>query len=325
MFKVPFVNYPKGYRKYKKEYDEAYFRVMNGGDLILRGDIEAFEKKLTEYVGVKYAVALNSGTDALALGMSAIAKRAEIITPCYTFKSTIGAVLTSGNTPVLYDLNSQVGGQIGIVAHIAGEIFPKPKTMIVIEDACQALGAIKNPTSIFQAWSFYPAKLLGGFGDNGALTTNNQVVYNYVKEARNHFKGENSGFGINSRMDNLQAALLLVKFNHIDEILKRRKEIAEIYLKKLKDVGLPNNQPGRVWQDFIISSTNNRDGFYDYLKEHGVETIKNEYPLAFKYPKLPVAQKYESETLRIPCNENLSNKEVEYVIKKIKDFYGKKI
>jgi len=319
--KVPFVNYPKGYKKYKKEYDEAYFRVMNGGDLILRSDIEKFEEKLAEYVGTKYAVALNSGTDALVLGIQSIAKGLQIFVPCYTFKSTIGAIFTSGNVPILYDLNSQPEGMIGIVAHIAGEIFPLPKTRLVIEDACQALGAVKNPTSIFQTWSFYPAKLLGGFGDNGALTTNNQVIYNYVKEARNHFKTSNLIFGTNSRMDNLQAALLLVKFEHIDEILARRKEIAEMYLKELKKVVLPNNQEGRVWQDFIIS-TDKRDELYDYLKEQGIETMKNEYPLAFRCPKLPIAQKYESETLRIPCNENLTNKEVEYVITKIKAFYA---
>jgi len=318
---VKFVNYPRGYKKYKKEYDEAYFRVMESGDLILRGDIEKFEEKFAEYIGTKYAVALNSGTDALMLGMSSMCRKEQILTPCYTFKSTIGAVHASENIPVLYDLNVQPVGNIGIVAHIAGEIFPKPKTHIIIEDACQALGAIKNPTSIFQAWSFYPAKLLGGFGDNGALTTNNQMVYSYVKEARNHFKKDNSGFGMNSRMDNLQAALLLVKLGHIKEILARRKEIAGMYLKKLKGVVLPNEQKGRVWQDFIIA-TDKRDELYDYLKKQGIETMKNEYPLAYRCPKLPVAQKYESETLRIPCNENLTNKEVEYVITKIKQFYA---
>ena len=249
---VKFVNYPKGYKKYKKEYDEAYFRVMLRGDLILRQDVEKFEERLAEYVGTKYAVALNSGTDALILGMSAIAKGLPILTPCYTFKSTIGAVTASGNTPILYDLNSQPEGLIGIVAHIAGEIFPKPKTRLVIEDACQALGAVKNPTSIFQAWSFYPAKLLGGFGDNGALTTNNQVIYSYVKDARNHFKASNSGFGINSRMDNLQAALLLVKFEHIEEILARRKEIAEMYDEGLKDLPIRLSKKREIYQDYII-------------------------------------------------------------------------
>lgn len=117
-------------------------------------------------------------------------------------------------------------------------------------------------------------------------------------------------------MDNLQAALLNVKIKYIDEILARRKEIAERYLDKLRGVGLPDNQEGRVWQDFIVR-TEKRDALYDFLKEQGAESIKNEYPFSPKYPKLPLTAKYEAETLRIPCNENLTDEEVNTVIEKV--------
>ena len=327
--KVKFVNYPKGYKKYQKEYDKAYQRVMESGDLILRKDVEEFENKLTEYVGTKYAVALNSGTDALVLALRAAGVGSEhwsVSVPSHTFKSTAGAVKTAHPDAIidLYDLDEiPEDADIGIVAHISGEIYPLiPVNYFLIEDAAQALGAVKNPTSFAQTWSVYPAKILGSFGDAGALTTNNFSVYEYAKEARNHFKTDHRDFGMNSRMDNLQAAFLNVKFRYIDKILERRNEIAQWYLLELEGVGLPHNQPGRIWQDFIIH-TKQRDSLYEFLKENNIETIKNEYPFSLKYPKLPLAAQYEAETLRIPCNENLEDEEVQFVIDTIKKFYDK--
>ena len=317
---VKFINYAKDYLKYKEEYDKAWEDVNMRGDLILRKDTEEFEQRLAEFVGTKYAVALSSGTDALMLGMKTL-REEDILCPSHTFKSTCGAIINSGNFPELYDLGETPRGRVGIVAHIAGELYQPPEVDVLIEDACQALGALKNPTSLFQAWSFYPAKLLGSKGDAGALTTNDEKVYNYVKEARNHFKADNADFGGNHRMDNLQAAILNVKFKYIDEILARRKEIAMMYFNNLHPTILPNRSEERVYQDYIIK-TERRDELYDFLKENGVETMRNEYPFSPEYPKTPLAGKYEAETLRIPCNEHLTDEEVSYVIEKIKEFYG---
>ena len=119
-------------------------------------------------------------------------------------------------------------------------------------------------------------------------------------------------------MDNLQAAILNVKFKYLPEYLAKRKEIAEMYLAGLEGVELPNNQEGRVWQDFIIR-TFKRDEVFEYLKEQGIETMKNEYPWSTEYSKLPLAYKYESETLRLPCNPDLTLEEVNYVIEKINE------
>ena len=345
---VRFFEPAKDYLRFKKEYDAAWESVNMRGDLILRKDVEEFEQRLADYVGTKYAIALNSGTDALVLSLKAMGwkRDAPIAVPSHTFKSTCGAVLTAGYKPTIYDMDKHprlfgYNHEAVIVTHVAGEISSLPSPLnpaFVIEDACQAFGAIKNPTTIAQCWSFYPAKILGAKGDAGAVTTNDPRVYECVKEARNHFKTDNRDFGINSRMDNLQAALLNVKIQHIDEILNRRKEIAEKYLEELRGVELPNDQKGRVWQDFIIKVPNKqidwkitnkygifpqshtRNEFYEFLKKEGVETMKNEYPFTPEYPKLPLAARYEAETLRIPCNENLTDEEVEYVIKKINEF-----
>ena len=319
--KIRFFNPGLGYRKIKPDIDDAIHRVLDRGDLVLREDVEQFEENLARYVGTKYAVALNSGTDALYLALKALDVKGEpVAVPSHTFKSTCGAVINAGGIPELYDKTELFfGTQYYITAHIAGEIYPVPSDeRIVVEDAAQALGAIKNPTTYAQTWSFYPAKILGAYGDAGAITTNDFTLYEYAKEARNHFKKYNSEFGINSRMDNVQAAVLNVKFRYLPEYLLRRKEIAEKY-RALKGVILPDYSEKRVWQDYIIR-TEKRDELFEFLKERGVETMKNEYPFTPNYPKLPAAAAYEAQTLRIPCNPDLTGEEVEYIIHSINEW-----
>lgn len=322
-YKVRFFDPGMWYRAHKEEIDLEISRVLSAGDLILRDDVERFEENLAKFVGTKYAVALNSGTDALVLAAKALNWRDRIVVvPSHTFKATAGAMLTAGAKVVIADLDGTIPGvfmDVVVSVHIAGELSQK-SPYPYIEDAAQALGAVKNPTSLAQTWSFYPAKILGAYGDAGALTTNDERVYEYVKEARNHFKSDNRDFGINSRMDNLQAAILNVKFKYLPGFLARREEIAMMY-KDLRGVELPNYQPGRVWQDYIVR-TPRRDTLHEALKAQGVETLKNEYPWSPEYPKPPLAAKYEAETLRLPCNPDLTDGEVEYVIEKINEFFA---
>lgn len=330
--KVRFFDPGKGYRKIKWEIDAAIDRVLTAGDLILRSDVEKFEENLAKFVGTKYAVALNSGTDAIYLALKALNIKGGVALPSHTFKSTCGAVINAGLKPIIYDLNEN--GAIGevkahIPVHIAGEISKFMDVGVpIIEDACQTFGAVKNPTTSAQCWSFYPAKILGAYGDAGALTTNDEKIADYVREARNHFKKDNRDFGINSRMDNIQAAILNVKFKYIDDILEKRERIALSYhlsrLHDIEDLTLPKMSDGRVWQDYIIrlKDTKTRDSLYDYLKANQIETMKNEYPFSTDYPKLPLAAKYEAETLRLPCNPDLEDEEVKCVIEKINEFFS---
>lgn len=321
---IKFIDYSRDYKRFQKEYDEAWKRINENGDLILRKDTEEFEERLAKYVGTKYAVALSSGTDAILLALKAlgIGKGHKVSLPSHTFKATCGAVINAGAEPIVLDMGEQSDCENQIVVHIAGELSPIPEVVNIIEDACQALGALKNPTSKVQCWSFYPAKILGCKGDMGAITTNDEKIYNFIKEYRNHFKNDNSGFGGNHRADNLQCALLNIKIQHIDEILARRSEIARKYFVKLPvQAGLPQHQTGRVWQDFIINVGDKRDELYNFLKEQGIETMKNEYPFSPEYPKPPLTAKYEAGTLRIPCYENLTDEEQDEVISKIRQFY----
>lgn len=342
---VRFFDPGKGYLKMKPEIDEAMQRVLAKGDLILREEVEKFEKNLARFVGTKYAVALNSGTDALVLALKSLQlpQRSEVVVPSHTFKATAGAVKTAGYVPSVVDMDLKLDvnhwTSVFIPVHIAGELMDYSelplknvsihdelgkigeRDVTIIEDACQALGALKNPTSLAQCWSFYPAKILGAYGDAGAITTNDEKVAEYVREARNHFKNDNREFGQNSRMDNLQACILNCKMKYLPEYLEKREKTAKMYLAGLEGVGLPNNIPGRVWQDFIIQ-TPKRDELFEFLKKEGIETLKNEYPFSPEYPKPPLAAKYEAETLRLPCNADLEDWEAEEVIKKVNEFYA---
>ena len=341
--KVKFVDFAKQYKKYQDEIDAAFVSCLRRGALILQEDVEKFEQELASYVGTKYAVGLNSGTDALYLALWAhgIGQGDEVLVPSHTFVATAQVVHQLGAIPVLYDMNGEIvvgaNTKAFIPAHIAGEFTvnemdrvmaeAKRRGVVVIEDACQALGAVQSGKKAGSwgnagAFSFYPAKILGRYGDGGALVTDDEEIYKKVKSLRNHCKDNPDEWGINSRLDNIQAAVLRVKLAHLPEMLSRRAHIAEIYLRELNGVvGLPKNVDGRVWQDFIIQ-TDKRDELYEFLKEQGVETMKNEYPMPIG--KLPLAAKHEAEGLRIPCNDVLEDEEAMFVVEKIKEFYDKR-
>lgn len=346
---IKFFNPGLGYAQLKDEMLPEIDRVLTKGDLILRDDVEKFEKSVAEFVGTKYAVAVNSCTDALYLALRAVdvGPRDEVLVPSRTFVATPQVVVQLGATPVFYDIDSDLESLVTLrtraimPVHIEGHFdehmdqimdLAERYGIFVVEDAAQAFGAVKDGKKAGSigdvgCFSFYPAKTLGAYGDAGAVVTNDEEIYNYIKNCRNHFsKYARSGereflpnWGINSRLDNLQAAILNVKFKHYDKALARRKEIAEKYDKELpKELELPKHIEGRIWQDYIVR-TPERDALYEFLKAHDIETLKNNYP--FPVPKLPLAQAYEDETLRLPCNELLTDDEVDTIIKTIKKYY----
>lgn len=342
---VRFFNPGLGYQKIQKEMLGEIDRVLSAGDLVLRDDMERFEQSLAAYVGTTYAVALNSGTDALYLALRAlgIGPGDEVLVPSHTFVATAQVVAQLGATPILIDMDGTFTitekTKAIVPAHIAGDFcgnmtallgFVTANNIPVIEDACQALGAVQNGKKAGSfgragAFSFYPAKILGAYGDAGALVTNDEALYLEVKELRNHYKKDYSKWGVNSRMDNLQAAVLNVKFKYHTLALLKRAVIAEQYKALEGIVGLPKYTEGRVWQDYVIQAKTpaERDALFDFLKEIGIETMKNEYH--FPIPKLPQSLAYEAETLRIPCNEHLTEEEVQLVISAIKEFYARQV
>lgn len=326
--KVKFFNPGLAYQKHKAEYDKSIQSVLSRGDLILRKDLEVFENNFADFVNRKYAVGLNSGTDALYLSLKALGVGAgdEVVVSAHTFVASVQVVVLAGATPVLVDLGEDWRDKITpktkavIPCHIAGEVLdwiPVPG-IHMIDDSCQGFGA-KGFKGIIQCWSFYPAKILGSFGDAGGISTDSMELARDIKDMGNHWKSDYSRWGVNSRMDNLQAAVLNIKLANAVETLSRRAQIAMMYNSGIHAEIIPNRSPNRVWQDYIIN-TDRRDDLYEFLKRNGIETMKNEYP--FPIPKPPRATAYEARTLRLPINEVVTDEEVYYVIQKINEYFA---
>jgi len=346
---VKFVDFPKQYHKYQAELDNAWHGVAERGDLILREDVEEFEEKLAAFVGTGYAVGVNSGTDALflSLKMLGIKEGDEVITVGHTFHATVEVIHHCGATPVLVNVGKdsmmdleEVKSKITentraiIPVHLMGDMvdmkaLAEMTDLPIIEDACQALGAEidgkrAGAWGLTGCFSFYPAKILGSFGDAGAITTDDKEMADELKDLRNHYKYNPGKFGYNSRLDNLQAALLNVKIDHLPEMLTRRREISQIYDHLLQDVDitLPTLRHGRVYQDYIIR-TDRRDELADFLEDNGIQTMKNDYHFPDSLPKPQDTIELERQTLRLPCNDVLEDIEIMYVVKMVREFYEK--
>ena len=352
--KVKFVDFPKQHKKYESEIDSAIKRVCNSRARILQSEVSSFERNLAEFIGTKYAVGLNSGTDALflSLKLAGIGPGDEVITVGHTFHATVEAIVWNGAKPILVNVGSdgmmdveEVYQKIGrstkaiIPVHLMGDMVNMKELMekvkmaeavfknkiIVIEDACQALGSESNGKKagawgLAGAFSFFPAKILGAYGDAGAVTTNDEALYKELKDMREHYKYNPGKYGFNSRLDELQAAILNVKISHLPEMIQRRQEIADRYYQGLKIGGLPPIRQGRVYQDFIIR-TEKRDELSEFLKKNDIETLKNDYHFPDDLPKPEDTVLLESQTLRLPCNDVLEDEEIDFVISKINEFF----
>lgn len=367
-YKVPFVNYPLQYRNLKSEINSAVQSVLERGDLILRSDVAKFEKSLASFLKVKYAVGLNSGTDAIifALKAAGIGPKDEVITVSHTFVASVAAIVHCGAKPVLVDVKEndftidtdKIEEAITsktkaiIPVHLNGRTSDMEKLMaiakkhglIVIEDAAQALGAKFNGrmTGSFgsaSAFSFYPAKILGGYGDGGALATDNEEIYKHAVLLRDHgqmTKTEVVCYGFTSRLDNLHAAILNVKFKQLPKWIRRRRAIAKIYDEGLKDVigiNLPP-PPGDdtryydAYQNYVVRAER-RDKLAEYLRNNGIEVLIKD-PIALHRQKnlglggfkLPISEKLAGQVISLPMYPELTGRQIEYTADQVSKFYA---
>jgi len=367
-YKVPFINPAKNYRMIKEEIDAAYFEVMSKGDLIDRGQLRSFEKNLAQFIGTKYAVGVNSGYDALHLSLRAagLGPGDEVIVPAHTFVASCSAIVNAGATPVLIDVAKDFNMDCdkieaaitprtrGIIpVHLSGWMADMPRIMgiarrqklTIVEDACQSLGSSINGKragswGLTGCWSFFPFKMLGGYGDGGAITTNDPDIALFARRMRYNGEdrdtGEYHGHGFTCLLDNLQAAFLEVKLRHVPAWIVRRKEIAERYrnaFSGIPDLLLPlYNRPGfdHVYQNYTVRSKQS-DAFSNYLKENGVEVLTQFRKPYYRHEALKIEDKGFPETealsrevCSLPMNVELSDEDVEYVIKIVRSFYDKK-
>jgi len=311
--KVPFYGHVKQYLNLKKEIDSAIEQVLMSGTYVMGPTLAKFEQECAEYMGVKRAVGLNSGTDALWLLMEAygIGPGDEVITTSNTFFATAEAVWIRGATCVFVDIDprtcnmdlDQVEAAITprtkaiIPVHLYGQMvnmkrvaeIAKKHNLLVIEDCAQAMGAAGPDFRVGQysdgvGISFITAKNLGTFGDSGAILTNRDDIADKILRLRNHGSSKRSVHspGWNSRLDEIHAAILRVKLPHLDEWNDLRRARAKDYAELLKGTSLqlPYEEPGyrHIYHLYVIEH-DKRDDLQAYLKDKGIIALTN-YPIA---------------------------------------------
>ncbi len=339
-YKVRFVNYPRHYETYKKEFDSTISEIIENGDFILRQHLDDFEENFAKFIGVKYAVGVNSGTDALFFAMKSlgIGNGDEVITVSHTFLATVGAIVNNNATPKLIDVGldhnmdtAQLHGAITpktkalLPVHLNGRLanmeevqeIAKENDLLVIEDAAQALGAkfggkMGGAIGDISCFSFYPAKVLGTIGDGGMLATNDEQIAKSVRELRDNGRTESggvNGYGYCSRLDNVHAAILDFKLKHLPQWIDRRRAIAKMYHDGLEDVPnliLPAFDGGSyfdVFQNYVLMHPQ-RDRFVEHLRQSGIEVLIS-WPIPMHHHK-----SLDLEHYSLPMTERISREVV---------------
>ncbi|MCK9375626.1 MAG: DegT/DnrJ/EryC1/StrS family aminotransferase [Syntrophobacterales bacterium] len=364
---IRLVNPARNYQMIKEEIDATYFEVMSKGDLIDRGQLKSFEENLAAFVGTKYAVGLNSGYDALHMSLRAagIGPGDEVIVPAHTFVASASAIVNVGAKPVLVDVGKNFNIDCdrieeaitprtrGIMTvHLNGYMADMVRVMelaekyklVVVEDACQSLGSQMlekkaGSWGLTGCWSFYPFKILGGYGDGGAITTNDPEVALFATRMRYNGEdrqtGEYHGHGFTCLLDNLQAAFLDIKLRHLPSWIVRRREIAARYragLADIPDLLLPHYDDTRrdhVYQNYVVRAKQGND-FSEYLKANGVEILTQFRKPYYRHEALkledrgfPETEALSREVCSLPMNVEITDQEVDYVIGVVRRFYEK--
>jgi dTDP-4-amino-4,6-dideoxygalactose transaminase len=367
VYKVPFVNYPEHYRRIWDEVTGTVKEALSKGDLILRDQLRQFEESIASFVGAKYAVGVNSGTDALFLSLKAagVGQGDEVITVAHTFVATVSVIVQCGAKPILVDIGDdmnmdreQVANAITpktkaiIPVHLNGRMCDMEEVMeianghdlLVIEDAAQALGATfdgkkAGSFGLTGCFSFYPAKMLGAAGDGGVVVTNDEEIAEKIRLLRDHgyqrLTGEMLCYGYNSRLDNIQAAILGVKLKYLPKWIDRRREVVSLYHQGLSDLQelklqpppLSNDRFFDVYQNYVIRAKE-RDRLVAHLEESGIEILVS-WPkpmhhhdaLGLRHFHLPKTEQISNEVLSLPMYPELSDDSVEYVVDAVNNFY----
>lgn len=366
---VNIFNLERDHQDIKETLVERFRDILSGGDFILGRQVRAFEEAFATYIGVKYAVGVNSGTDALKIGGLSLSIKPgdRMVTTPNTYISTAMCLSIHGIEPVFCDiepktynmdpealeyvLGREKGIRLCIPVHLYGhpcmmdEIIEicKRNDVLIMEDACQAHGAIYNGKKVgglghAAAFSFYPTKNLGCYGDGGIITTDSDEVFEKAVMLRAYgqtAKHVHAVEGFNSRLDEIQAALLLVKLERLDYWNKRRRHIAWLYKRELEDtpVVLPDDASWayHVYHLYVIR-VKERDELIRYLREKGVATLIH-YPtpihlqgvynrLGYKEGSFPNAERAAEEIISLPIYPSLREDEVVYVSRCIREFYG---
>lgn len=375
---VPFYTPVREYENNKELFDEAVQSVMQKGNFILGEEVKMLEEEIEKFTGAKHAISVASGSDALVIcsDILGFCGGTEVLTPAFTFFASASCIARLGGKPVFVDIDEKTlcmdfndaerrvtKKTAGIIpVHLFSQMvdmtkckeFASSYNLKILEDAAEAFG-MKQRIRIggqekyldagtigdFGIYSFFPTKTLGAFGDAGMIVTNNDELASKARAYRIHGSSKkyfHDYIGYNSRLDTIQAAILLVKIKNIEEAIAARKRIAELYdslLSNLIEKGyiklpeiIPINKPVFYVYNIIVKD---RDKLVEFLKEKGIGTSIY-YPLplhlqkcfnylGYKKGDFPVSEKIAESILALPIFPELTEKEVEYVCDNIKKFY----
>lgn len=369
--KIPFFNYSALFKSSENDLMQIFRDIGTRGAYILQQDVTNFEKNLEKFLDVKHAITVANGTDAIILALRAagIQSGDGVILPSHTYIATAASVHFIGAIPILADCKDdhmldpksvleklkkhknvkaiipvQVNGRTCDMDSI-GAIAEENK-LIIIEDAAQGVGSkFKGKSAgtfgMAGTFSFYPAKTLGCFGDGGAVVTNNDEVATKIRLLRDHGRNENGEvvtWGLNSRLDNLQAAILDYKLKFLNQDIARRRQIAGMYhagLHGISDLSLPeppstDSDYFDVFQNYELQA-DKRDELRGYLKEKGISTIiqwagvpVHQFSTLGFSEQLPKTDRLFQRCFMLPMNTSLNDDEVAYIIRSINEFYETK-
>ena len=364
---IPFFPYPQLFTSDEEPLLEVMRDVCGRGAFILQQECRALELALASFLGVRHVFGVANGTDAILIGLKAagIGPGDEVILPSHTYIATAAAVHWVGAVPVLAecgsdhmldakDIEHRITPRTRAImpVHINGrtcdmaaiQAIADEHHLIVCEDAAQALGSRfgerhAGTFGAFGTFSFYPAKLLGCFGDGGAIATNDDAIAAQIKLLRDHGRNDEGkvvAWGLNSRLDNLQAAVLLHKFKTYPQDIERRRAIAQRYqhhlggMSELQLPPAPDPQSPHfdVYQNYELQA-DQRDALREYLMAKGVRTIiqwagtpVHQFKELGFTDRLPRTEKFFERCFMLPMNMALTNDDVDYICDCIKIFYA---
>jgi dTDP-4-amino-4,6-dideoxygalactose transaminase len=367
--KIPFYSNAYQEERFGPEIRQALDRVIAKGHFILGDEVRRFEQTLAEFCGVKHAIGVANGSDAIYLGVRAchLPKNGEVLTTPYTFFASASSLVRHNLRPVFVDIDpttyhidiQQLESKLSkdtvavlsvdLFSHTANNSelvrFSAEHNLKFIEDSAEAFGMKWNgkhagTESAFGVLSFFPTKTLGCFGDGGAIVTNDDIVAEECRIGRTHGaakKYHHSFVGINSRLDEIQAAVLNVKFKYVEDEIRLRQSIVEKYcegLQGIEQVKLPviPALADPVWYVFS-PAFENRDKLVSSLQEKGIGTFVY-WPkplhlqecfasLGYRYGDFPNSEKLCESTLALPVFPGMSDDQICYVIDSIRSFYKK--
>lgn len=366
--KIPFFEYPKLWTDHKQDYISIIDRVASSGGYILQKELSDFESELAKFTGANYSVGVGNATDAMEIFLDAVGLKSgdEIIISSHTMLATASAIKVAGGVPVPVDIGDDnlicaksieeaiTSKTVGIMpTQLNGRVcdmdpiikIANKHSLFIVEDAAQGLGARykgqhAGTFGLASCISFFPAKVLGCFGDAGAILVNDKNLFHKIFQIHDHGRdidGEVKRWGRNSRLDNLQAAILSHKLKTYDQVIERRRTVAQMYqdrLEELDELQLPpppSNTSNHfdVYQNYELTA-DDRDELKKYLSEKNIGTLVqwggkgiHQFKQLGFTQKLPNTDKFFGRCIMLPMNIFISNEDVEYICNSIKSFYRK--